>query len=146
MYKVSNTILSRCLCTGFRLAFVTYGNVNLSLFFNHFLYGRDQSGRPPRSWSQFFKKSRRPPRSRSRPDSIFVEILSPSRYLAHICSSRLTYKKRILVMLAEFKLGSFQLKAFALATWPIIAKSLKSFLSELENGLALQNKVPSANG
>ena len=49
-------------------------------------------------------------------------------------------------MLAEFKLGSFQLKAFALATWPIIAKSLKSFLSELENGLALQNKVPSANG
>ena len=33
--------------------------------------------------SRFVKKSGRPPRSR--PDPIFVEILSPSRYLAHGC-------------------------------------------------------------
>ena len=43
-------------------------------------YGRDQSGRPPRSWSRFFKKSRRPPRSRSRPDSTqFLSRYYPPR-------------------------------------------------------------------
>ena len=46
-------------------------------------YGRDQSGRPPRS--RFFKKSRRPPRSRSRPDlTQFLSRYYPPRDISLI--------------------------------------------------------------
>ena len=52
---------------------------------------QDWSGCPTRSRYRFVKKLGWP--SRSRPDPIFVEILSPSRYLAHSCTTRNQIKK-----------------------------------------------------
>ena len=58
-------------------------------------------GCPTRSRSRFVKKSGWPSRSQSGPNPILVEILPPSRYLAHSCSASICQYSFFLIALKQ---------------------------------------------